>query len=120
ISRLFARTLSLSIIDSGSRIEMVRVVGRRVGSLTRPAWRQSTNSVESCDAQKSRSWYSFLNFGILRIRRFTLGMLILLPFALPHSSSRDHPDQPFAYGKDYKQQTPFIGLAQRIEPRLSL
>jgi len=84
---LFARTFKSSIMETGSRKEMVRNEGFSFGSLRRWADCQSMNSVESCPTQNSRSSSSDRNSGTEIL--FVLSFISLksprqaLPAALP-------------------------------------
>jgi len=99
-SRRFASTFRSSIMATGSRMEIVRSVGFRVGNLVRLPLDQSTYSVESCVAQNSRSSSSVQNLGIV----FFITFVGIKLFAV-HVSCRDHPNEIPSDCKGEKQES---------------
>ena len=102
------------MIDSGKRIEIVRKVGRSLGSVACAPFDQSMYSVESSRPQKSRSWASLLNFGI-----FFRVELIAAPLLRRHVSERNGSNQLPSNRESNKQQPSGIASSQCVVPRFS-
>src|ERR1051325_2186907 len=93
---------------------MVRRVGFKFGNFWRPAFRHSTNSVESCEPQNSRSWSSDRNSGTALF----FAISIRDPFISIHIPNRDHPEQTAAHGEGGEQISSGACLAECIIPLL--
>src|SRR5258708_33418392 len=100
-------------MESGRRSEIVRSDGFRFGNRRLWAACQSTNRVESCLAQKSRSSSSERNSGICF---FMLPINLLL--SAIHVSNRYHADQQPPNGEGGKQIPSSIRLSESIVPLL--
>src|SRR3989338_2440624 len=111
MSRLLAKSLTSSNMDSGRRSEMVLTDGLRFDKTAFFALLQSTYSDESCFDQNALSEFSFLNLGI-----FFFMVEIHLPFIFVHITRRDNTDQIFPYRKNKKQHSVDIGFTKRKIP----
>src|SRR4051812_20670241 len=102
-SRLFARALISSSIETGRRRDMDSVDGLRFGKAGSAARAQSKYSVVSALAQNRRSSSSLENSGIALLT-FGLRLVIDRPFTPAHVARRDHAHQKSSHGEHNRER----------------